>query len=179
MSAKTSGALQGKIHEMAGFLEKSQNTGAMDLAKISYTLMEGRHHFDHRCAVVVKDREDAVRILRQAEGNEKPPNLFKGRVPKDFTAQKAIHKSVRGLVEQSHKDRENPSEYRENLYALAEFYCLGYEVSCQELFDNGKQKRVSLPTYPFAKEKYWVPSEIKQPSAASTNQLGTIHPLVH
>ncbi|MEC0747954.1 polyketide synthase dehydratase domain-containing protein, partial [Bacillus atrophaeus] len=161
------------------FLEKSQNTGAMDLAKISYTLMEGRHHFDCRCAVVIKDTEDAVRVLRQAEGNEILPNLFKARVPKDFTAQKAIRKSVRGLIEQSHNDQENPAEYRENLYALAEFYCLGYEVSCQELFDNGKLKRVSLPTYPFAKEKYWVPSEIKQPSAVSTNQLGIIHPLVH
>ncbi|MBV5123587.1 CurL C-terminal domain-containing protein, partial [Bacillus halotolerans] len=75
LSAKTPEALQGKIHEMAGFLEKSQKSGAMDLAKISYTLMEGRHHFDCRCAVVIKDMEDAVRVLRQAEGNEKLPNL--------------------------------------------------------------------------------------------------------
>ncbi|MDG3076098.1 hypothetical protein, partial [Bacillus halotolerans] len=89
--------------------------------------------------------EDAVRVLRQAEGNEKLPNLFKGRVPRDFTAQSAIRKSVRDLIDQSYKDQENPTKYRESLYALAEFYCLGYEVSCQELFDNGKLKRVSLP----------------------------------
>ncbi|MEC0760749.1 SDR family NAD(P)-dependent oxidoreductase [Bacillus atrophaeus] len=178
LSAKTPEALQGKIHEMAGFLEKSQNIEAMDLAKISYTLMEGRHHFDCRCAVVIKDTEDAVRVLRQAEGNEKLPNLFKGRVPRDFTAQSAIRKSVRDLIEQSHNDQENPTKYRESLYALAEFYCLGYEVSCQELFDNGKLKRVSLPTYPFAKEEYWMdyPEEI---NPLSVVQVGSIHPLLH
>ncbi|MFZ7774523.1 SDR family NAD(P)-dependent oxidoreductase [Bacillus velezensis] len=176
LSAKTSEALQGKIHEMAGFLEKSQNTGAMDLAKISYTLMEGRHHFDHRCAVVVKDREDAVRILRQAEENEKLPDLFKGRVSRDFTGRAVLRKAMEDIIKQSYME-ENPNKYKENLCVLAEFYCLGYEVSA-DLFGDVKFNKVNLPSYPFAKQNYWIEKEeFFQPY--SKRDTGIIHPLLH
>ncbi|WP_411801379.1 SDR family NAD(P)-dependent oxidoreductase [Bacillus atrophaeus] len=176
LSAKTPEALQGKIHEMAGFLEKSQNIEAMDLAKISYTLMEGRHHFDCRCAVVIKDMEDAVRVLRQAEGNEKLPNLFKWTVSRDFTARAVLRKAMKDIIKQSYME-ENPNKYKENLCALAEFYCLGYEVST-DLFGDVKFNKVNLPSYPFAKQSHWTEkAEVFQPY--SKRDTGIIHPLLH
>ena len=67
-SAKTEEALTEKIQDMIALLEdrsKPAPAYARDLAAISYTLLEGRQHFNHRCAVVAQDRENAVYILKQ------------------------------------------------------------------------------------------------------------------
>jgi acyl transferase domain-containing protein len=32
----------------------------------------------------------------------------------------------------------------------------GLEIDWNRIYDHSKPKRISLPTYPFLKEKYWV-----------------------
>ena len=63
---------------------KPKTIQAFDLTQISYTLLEGRQHFQYRCALVIRDREDAVYVLKQASGSEKLPNLFRGKGPSGF-----------------------------------------------------------------------------------------------
>ncbi|UUI85040.1 phosphopantetheine-binding protein [Bacillus halotolerans] len=179
LSAKTPAALWKKIYDLTDVLEKNRKIGAEELAEISYTMMDGRHHFDHRFAMVIKDREDAVHVLRHADENEKLPNLFTGSLPKDFKAQSAISKFVEDLIEECRAEQGNPTKYRENLFALAEFYTRGYTLSCKSLFADMIPNKVNLPHYPFAKEKYWVPSEIKQSIGKNFIQDSFIHPLVH
>ncbi|MBL4971619.1 beta-ketoacyl synthase N-terminal-like domain-containing protein [Bacillus halotolerans] len=161
LSAKTPEALQQRIFDLIEFFEENKSIEG-ELPEISYTLMEGRHHFDHRCAVVVKDREDAVRIFRQAEANEKLPDLFKGRVSRHFIAQTGLSKAVKDLIKQSHVDEENSNKYKESLCALAELYCLGYEVSCGKILNIEKINRVNLPTYPFGQKHYWVHKKVNR-----------------
>jgi acyl transferase domain-containing protein len=36
----------------------------------------------------------------------------------------------------------------------------GFNVDWSRLYINEKPKRVSLPTYPFARERYWVPGAV-------------------
>ncbi|MDJ1630911.1 hypothetical protein QNN00_13100 [Bacillus velezensis] len=52
-----------------------------DLAQLSYTLLKGRHHFNHRAAIVVQDADDAVYVWKQAKLNEHHPYVFSGKVP--------------------------------------------------------------------------------------------------
>src|SRR4030095_6620619 len=40
---------------------------------------------------------------------------------------------------------------------LAKLWAKGVEVSWEMLYPRARPKRVSLPTYPFAKERYWIP----------------------
>ncbi|MBV2240654.1 polyketide synthase dehydratase domain-containing protein [Bacillus inaquosorum] len=42
------------------------------------------------------------------------------------------------------------------------------------LYQNGKPSRISLPAYPFARDRYWI-TEVKR----DTYQDSAIHPLVH
>ncbi|MGN8845909.1 SDR family oxidoreductase, partial [Niallia sp. HCP3S3_B10] len=178
LSAKTPESLQQKIRDIKVMFERKKEMRPSEMANISYTLMEGRQHFRHRCAVVVSDIEDAIHIFRQAESNRSVPNLFKGTVSRDFVAQPAISQSIGELMEKSHRVEGRLNEYQEILYALAEYYCFGYELSCEILLKNNIFEKVNLPTYPFAKEKYWIPTEMKQ-SLVSVSQYGIIHPLVH
>ncbi|WP_029191117.1 beta-ketoacyl synthase N-terminal-like domain-containing protein, partial [Ornithinibacillus scapharcae] len=177
LSAKTPESLQKKVHHLKGMFERNIDMAPSALANISYTLMEGRQHFRHRCAVVVSDREDAITVLGQAMSNGSVPNLFKATVSRDFVPQNAISQSIGELIEKSHRLENSLFEYQEILYALAEYYCIGYEISCEALFKN-RLRKVSLPTYPFTKEKYWVPTEMRK-TPIQVLKTDTIHPYVH
>ena len=174
-SAKTEEALTEKIQDMIALLE-DRSKPAADLAAISYTLLEGRQHFNHRCAVVAQDRENAVYILKQTGGGEKLPNLFRGKVDRGFTGPKAIEQYARELLDQSRGFKADKAKYQETLFALADLYCQGYELKWGELFGTGNLQRVHLPAYPFAREEYWL-------SGNRTNAgkvgVAALHPLLH
>ena len=154
-------ALQEKINDMIIFLE-SKNGYDQDLSQISYTLFEGRHHFQHRCAIVIRDREDAVYAWKQVGGKEKFPNVFQGRVDREFTGQKAIQRHAEDLLNQSLSARGNKDDYQEILYALADLYCQGYEIPWNRLDGDSQPRRISLPTYPFARKRYWIEEKVEQ-----------------
>jgi polyketide synthase PksN len=178
-SAKTQEAMQEKIKEMIASLE--EKSGHESLSRISYTLLEGRQHFTHRCAIVVQDREDVIYVLKQVGEKEKIPNLFQGTVSRDFTGQKAIKEYGQDLIKQSCSLIETKNRYQEILYALADLYCQGYELSWNLLYGDTKPGRIHLPTYPFAREHYWVPDSKLQfaNNTAKTTIDAFIHPLLH
>nr|WP_255517877.1 PfaD family polyunsaturated fatty acid/polyketide biosynthesis protein [Thermoactinomyces sp. CICC 10523] len=153
LSAKTREALEAKISDMIAFLEKESPTNE-DMARISFTLQEGRQHFACRCAAVVRDREDALYLLRQFGGEEKLPNLFTGTVPESFVSQKVMEMFAQELMRKSHAVQKE-EEYREILQGLADLYCQGYDLPWEQLWRE-KPDRMHLPTYPFARNTYWV-----------------------
>ena len=178
-SAKTEAALTEKIQDMIALLEdrsKPAPVYARDLAAISYTLLEGRQHFNHRCAVVAQDRENAVYILKQTGGSEKLPNLFRGKVGRGFTGQKAIEQYARELLDQSRGFKTDKAKYQEMLFALADLYCQGYQLKWGELFGTGNRQRIHLPTYPFAREEYWLSGK---GTDAGKMGVAALHPLLH
>ncbi|MCX7747899.1 MAG: SDR family NAD(P)-dependent oxidoreductase [Clostridia bacterium] len=181
LSAKTQEALKEKAQDLIEVLKRGdlQNT----LTNISYTLMEGRQHFNCRLAAVVQDWDDAIYALKQVGRNEKVPNLFVKKVPKDFTPQKAIEQCAQDLMAESRNFLFNQERYREILYALAEFYCQGYELTWEKLFGERKPTRVHLPTYPFSRTHYWaLENKVPAPMGVGIVPLmkeGAIHPLLH
>ncbi|AIQ12430.1 SDR family NAD(P)-dependent oxidoreductase [Paenibacillus durus] len=179
LSAKTEGALAQKVQDMIEALE-SGRAGQSSMAEISYTLLEGRQHFRHRCAIVVQSREDAVYVWKQAGGSEKPGNLFQGTVTREFTGQKMIQEHGNELLKQSLKEVEAPAKYRDILYVLADLYCQGYALDWEQMYGEPAPRRVNLPTYPFAKEEYWVTKEeVNGPIVTGEKAVTLLHPLVH
>jgi acyl transferase domain-containing protein/acyl carrier protein len=154
-SAKTQDALEQKIKDIMNGLH-NKNWQGQSLSQISYTLQEGRQHFNHRCAIVIQDREDAIHVLKQVGRGEKLPNLFQGTVCRGFTGQKAIAEYAQELLKQGQSMKANEKKYQEILYAIADFYCQGYEIPWGLLYGESKPGRIHLPSYPFAKEHYWV-----------------------
>ncbi len=175
LSAKTEEALRDKIEAMIGALRKKEIQAA-GLAEISYTLLEGRHHFSHRMAVVVQSLDDAVGSLEKAKSGEGGPNFWRGRAPQEFVGQKAMRRQAETLLAQSRTLLNDPESYRDTLCVLAELYCQGYDFSWQPLFGDARPRRVGLPAYPFARENYWVQ---KRTDASASRDFHRRHPLVH
>ncbi|XPG76799.1 hypothetical protein ABL840_15860 [Variovorax sp. NFACC27] len=65
------------------------------------------------------------------------------------------------------------------LHKLVELWVRGLAFDWARLYDGEvTPRRISLPTYPFARERYWVPEEL---AAATSGNLVSerLHPLVH
>ena len=180
LSARTREALQAKTEHLIDLLQRED--GLCSLARISYTLLEGRHHFAHRCAVVIQNAADAVYVLTQADAGGKRPNLFQAIVPRDFTGPKTTERYAEELVTRiggpdGDALKHDAEGYRETLYALADLYCQGYDIPWKRMFRTFR--RVQLPTYPFSRGEYWVPDDetnAHPPAGAAT--VAHLHPLV-
>ena len=62
------------------------------------------------------------------------------------------------MQEMNQSNLLSSSEYRDNLEALANFYTQGYEIDWERLHQGEAKRRISLPTYPFARERHWIRS---------------------
>ncbi len=178
LSAKTPESLQQRIRDLKVMLEREQDFRPLELANISYTLMEGRQHFQYRFAVVVSNTNDALHVLQHSANGGDMPNLFKGTVTKDFTIRSAISRTIDELIAECVDIEGNSKAYKENLYALAEYYCMGYEISCENLLRNIKLTKVHLPTYSFARENHWVENTAIAQTTKQSN-IKILHPLLH
>src|SRR5260370_23386428 len=61
------------------------------------------------------------------------------------------------------------------LETLLELWVKGMQLDWERLYGEAKPRRISLPTYPFARERYWV-AEKSLPSEIAGARL---HPLVY
>ena len=79
---------------------------------------------------------------------------------------------------------------RGNYNKLMELWVKGLRFDWNRLYGESKPRRISLPTYPFAKERYWIDkkSEVRSQSrsreavetgAANSEVIDRLHPLVH
>ncbi|MFF2651020.1 SDR family NAD(P)-dependent oxidoreductase, partial [Streptomyces sp. NPDC058045] len=173
ISAKTAKALTEALTALADHLEAADDAGAGYLASVSHTLMAGRHHFAHRCAVVARDLGDAVRLLREAARGEKPRKVYQGTVTRDFTP----HSLVGDLLEDAPRRRQDDQRYQELLLALADFYCQGYDLRGEALFEQ-VPALVALPSYPFARQRHWPSAPVASRGRGTGAGTEPTHPLV-
>ncbi|WP_346836346.1 SDR family NAD(P)-dependent oxidoreductase [Ralstonia solanacearum] len=184
LSAKTAEALTARVEQLGAALEQG---GYRDdqLPSISYTLLEGRHHFRHRLALVAADLEEARYSLQQYLAGEKRPNLFAGEVDRAFSAQKTIVRYLDQLLDDSRNAGDG--EIRDLLSGLADCYRQGYDIDGRRLFAAVRHgaceapPRLSLPGYPFAREHYWpdIRRRRQQPAPLAAQGMAHLHPLVH
>jgi polyketide synthase PksL len=153
LSARTEAALAARIEQLIAVLEQSDSPS---LLAMSHTLLCGRQHFQHRCAIVAEDRESALYGLKQAVRRERLPNLFQGTVVRHFSGQKTLELYGNELLTRCDSLRNDPAKYQETLCALADLYCQGYQLDWQNLHASATPRRISLPTYPFATDRYWI-----------------------
>ena len=61
---------------------------------------------------------------------------------------------------------------------LANLYVKGYDLDWHLLHQGGANRKIALPTYPFTKERYWVPEGAANVMTLSSQELSYLHPLV-
>ncbi|MDO6526356.1 SDR family NAD(P)-dependent oxidoreductase [Motilimonas sp. 1_MG-2023] len=154
LSAKSQTALDSQIKNLGKFL-KEQTISPQMLNRISHTLSTGRHHFDHRLALVIDDAQEAIATLDQYGNSGQASNLLFGEVNRGFKTQPALEEYAHTLLQAVRSGNQSERSVRENLLSLADLYCQGYALPLQMLFAE-KPQSISLPTYPFARRRCWV-----------------------
>ena len=160
LSARTQEALVRRVGALAGWLSENPDT---ELEDLSYTLGAGRAHFEWRVALVV----ESVTALRDALRSLKAQGQGLGSCAASGQSQDAA--SRERLAQVMAALREDPLDARlckQRLEALARLYLEGHELPWELLHAGEARRRLHLPTYPFAGQRYWVssrPAEERRP----------------
>jgi acyl transferase domain-containing protein/NADPH:quinone reductase-like Zn-dependent oxidoreductase/acyl carrier protein/SAM-dependent methyltransferase len=122
---------------------------------ISFTLLTGRRHLECRAAVVVATIGELVTALRRFVQEGHVPNGFSGEI--DLSQHADTNFELERGNDRIRECNAHPqtSETRQSLLELADLYVRGYALDYLRLFDGTRAYRVPLPTYPFARERYW------------------------
>ncbi|MEO8400725.1 MAG: SDR family NAD(P)-dependent oxidoreductase [Gammaproteobacteria bacterium] len=145
LSAKTKNSLQQKIRELANWLKSNSNK--IILENISYTLNAGRTHFEIRHALVVSSN---VELEKSLVDLQKSNHNF-------ITADHVHSEKITNLEELLNCELTNEDNYKELLLSIKEYYLQGYQIDWERLHCDETKQRILLPTYPFDKQRYWVP----------------------
>lgn len=120
------------------------NNTSASLTDICYTANTGRNHENFRMAVTAKDLEELKSKIKSGK-------FYKG---------KSVKKGV--------------YEISEDISALAQAYTEGAIIDWEKFYAPFTKEKVSLPTYPFQRQRYW--SEAAVPHFGK--KLRSVHPLL-
>ncbi|MEJ8307086.1 SDR family NAD(P)-dependent oxidoreductase [Saccharibacillus sacchari] len=127
----------------------------LTLESIAFTLQFGRTHMEERLAVIVNSIAELKSKLQDFLDGKAATNVYQGHVGK----------AAENSVIQSTQNKNNIRELTE-LQKLSQKWVVGETVNWDLLYEKNKRpSRISLPTYPFAKERHWIlPSPIQKVS---------------
>ncbi len=151
LSARTAPQLRHQAEQLRRHCQAHKD--AIDLADVSYTLLVGRKHFNHRLAVVAETIEDMCAHLdRWLEGRAVDRALVFESAPD------ASRKTQRAL--RPGAASEAISVRAPLPVALAESFSNGQKIDTAMLFADEGYRRIPLPTYPFDREHHWADDNI-------------------
>ncbi|MBU6399746.1 MAG: SDR family NAD(P)-dependent oxidoreductase, partial [Verrucomicrobia bacterium] len=155
-------ALREQIRNLSVWL--GTGGAAVEIEDLAFTLNAGRTHFPHRRAWVVCSIAElrAGLELREA-GAAAELALLPG--PQSAEQVESVLRELAARI-------SNPEQYRDQLTRLAALYLDGAEIDWNVLHQGEERKRISLPTYPFRRERYW-----NDPSALSGPRLCHFRPV--
>jgi len=152
LSARTS---EQRIQQARNMLEHVLQNPNICMNDLSYTLFVGRMHLAYRLSCVVRSQEEMIQSLNQwieigAASHVWSMEAPKGRMREDAS----LTKFGNHCIEECRNGSSTPV-YLDHLATIADLYSQGHSLDFHKLFTGGS-KRIPLPTYPFADERYWV-----------------------
>ena len=139
--------------------------GAVDLRALAYTLQVGRDAMKARLAIVVNSQDEAIQKLLSFVSNGCDEN-------------NGYYNLLKSLSTHAEKERVLPV-YPSDIPALsrlAQSWIQGEMIDWVALYPGKKPRRLSLPTYPFAKVSHWIPEQITNAPAVSPSQPAKLQP---
>jgi amino acid adenylation domain-containing protein len=155
LSAKDNNRLRVVGTQLFEYLEKNQHLKDGDLSDIAYTLQVGREAMEERLAMIVSSMAELKEKLKNfsdpignnqeqgtdfrhghVEGNDDLSTLFE----RDEQLQEAIDKWIK----------------LRKFSKLIYLWVKGYSLDWNRLYTVSNPFRISLPTYPFERQRYWI-----------------------
>ncbi|NRT86794.1 beta-ketoacyl synthase N-terminal-like domain-containing protein [Clostridium beijerinckii] len=136
LSAKTEDNLRCYAQNLTEYLKDNSND--IRFSDMAYTLQVGRNPMEVRLAFTACSVEETIKMLELFINNKKEDSIY-------FNKKELI------------KDNNNEFSCNENLEVTADIWVKGYDgFDWNELYNNHKPSRISLPTYCFSKNRYWI-----------------------
>ena len=162
LSAKT----EERLREQAGnLLTALPGFADGDLAAIAYTLQVGRDAMEERLALTAATLDELQwKLAAFLDGSDAIASLYRGQVKRN--------REVLSAFADDDMAQALDSWIAKGKYGkLLDLWVKGLPVSWERLYGGAKPRRVELPTYPFARERYWVSQEATPGTAASAQVL--------
>lgn len=171
LSAKSEEGLQ---QLAAAYIKRLKRLNDAFLPQVCYTANTGRKHFNFRLAVVCRDTDSLIEALQQINlcKADWPGLYYQGQSESEpqTDGEEAIMTTLVKQAISSANAAELTGDLaarERELHALARLYVQGANINWKHLFANERWTKISLPSYPFAREKTWL--DIQQ-TAASAKQ---------
>jgi acyl transferase domain-containing protein len=156
LSARNETRLRDYVDRLLTYLRSERD---IDLADLCYTLQIGREAMEERLAVVVSEMNELIAHLTEWS-KQGSPHVHRGSTGK---SKRSFNRAMADMPEPSVSD-------------IASLWVAGEEVRWEDLHSGHQPRRIALPTYPFARDRYWVSdSPIREKQNVSNHQL---HPLI-
>lgn len=160
LSARTEDRLREHARRMLRAMEAGaiREDNRMDAA---YTLQVGREAMEERLAIVADSAEELKhRLTRWLDGASADSGVYRGQVKPNKETMEALTAGG-GLNDTIHRWMATGM-----LAQLADLWVKGLEIDWNRLYDGKyKPRRIGLPSYPFAKSRYWAASADVRPAA--------------
>lgn len=148
-----------QVRTMARNLLTHCENNELDLPGASFTLLNGRKHCEYRLAIVAGSKNELASRLKAYLQEEKEEGVVSGIFDKrTFVKKKSLQNYAHECIDRYLLEKSNENSF-ELLTIIAELYVEGYSIEFKDLFSSQEHRRVSLPTYPFQKHRYWVPKD--------------------
>jgi len=169
LSAKTGEQLKQRARDLLDFIRREGHS--TDLAEMAYTLQVGREAMDERVGFMVGSiAQLAEKLQAYVAGEQSIPDTFHGQV--------RLNKEGLSLISQDEELKETILDNwiaQKKYSKLLRLWSKGLELDWNKLYGEAKPQRIVLPTYPFAKERYWIDNL----DGMRADGTAVLHPLVH
>jgi len=158
LSARSSEQLKQQADRLLAHLER---TPGLPMTDLSFSLFVGRMHHSHRLACVARSQDELIRHLRQWVETGSASDVYTSAIQEGKVREQVSLKKFGNYCIQECRNAQDAASYIENLAAVAELYVQGYSLDFPALFSSDA-RRTPLPTYPFARERYWTDAVVQR-----------------
>lgn len=164
LSAKEEPRLIEQARHLLIVLQEEAFTEA-DLVDFAYTLQVGREAMEERLALTASSVGELVEKLAGfLNGEDGIDGLYRGQLKgnKETLSLFAADEDLQAAIEAWVSKRK---------YAkLLDLWVKGLAFDWSRLYEGNRPRRISLPSYPFAKQRCWVEPLMENPGAASLHR---------
>jgi acyl transferase domain-containing protein/acyl carrier protein len=172
LSARSEERLREYAARLKAFLETSEPSDGLTLENIAFTLQVGRKEMDTRVAFVAESVPALVAKLASfAEGNTNIAGCYFRKATDRDSASLAADEDFAALLQ--------TWVQKQKLSKIAQMWVAGSTIDWTLLRATGRApRRISLPTYPFARERYWIETASAGKGQPAAVAAAVLHPLV-
>ena len=183
VSARSEEQLREQARRLVEAIERGE-VKEEELEELAYTLQVGREGMEERLGMLVS---------RMQEVKERLQGYIQGRAEGIMRGQVSSNKETLNLFSSDDELQEAVLKWMQDgkYEKLLNLWVIGMTIVWERLYQGRRIRRLSLPTYPFARERYWLPqlsASVRigtvpgvigaMPSDAAT-MIAALHPLVH